>query len=309
MVINRQIYKNHFGSLSMPSNQSKIFYGFLKTFNARKIINKAAENNDRNTGPFFSEGERKKYPILTTTIDQKEVSTMGQDREGSGHIIYFHGGMYVAEANIAHKRWMVNLFNRTDCNVTFVDYPLAPEHTYRETIAMVVNTYRFLTQRYPNDNFILMGDSAGGGLALVLAQVLRNQRFEQQPKKLILYSPWVRLELQNPAIQEMAHKDVLLDLDLLQKSANLYAGESGLTYPYLSPYYGSSQDLGEMHVFYGGDEMLAPDIRLLKRKCEEENDIGHFYCYEGMGHDFQLFTFLPESKDVLRKTIEIIKGY
>lgn len=293
----------------MPSIQSKIFYSSLRIFNTRMFINKAVEKGKRGNQPFFSDIERKKYPILTTTIEQKEVSTMGQDREPPGHVIYFHGGMYIAEANIAHKRWMVNLFNRTDCKITFVDYPLAPEHTYRETIAMVVNTTKFLADKYPHDNFILMGDSAGGGLALVLAQVLKDQRFEHQPKKLILYSPWVRLDMDNPAIQEMAHKDVLLDLDLLQKSANLYAGESDLTHPYLSPYYGSCQDLGEMHVFYGGDELLAPDIRLLKMKCEQANIGGGFYCYEGMGHDFQLFSFLPESKDVLRKTIEIINGY
>jgi acetyl esterase/lipase len=171
---------------------------------------------------------------------------------------------------------------------------------------MVVKSYQFLSQQYPHDNFILMGDSAGGGLALVLAQSLRDQDVENRPQKLILYSPWVRLDMNNPEIQDFILKDSILDLDLLQKSARAYAGGDDLSDKYLSPYYGSCENLGEMHVFYGGDEMLAPDIKLLEKKCEAAVAEVYFYCYEGMGHDFQLFTFLPESQEVLRKTTEII---
>jgi len=216
--------------------------------------------------------------------------------------------MYIAEANIAHKRWLIDLFNRTEIKITYIDYPLTPENTYRETIEMVVNTYRFLADKYPPNKFILMGDSAGGGLALVLAQYLRDHQSKNQPEKLILYSPWVRLDMTNPKIQKIAQKSLLLDLDLLQKFANLYAGERDLTHPYLSPYYGSCEGLGDMHVFYGEEEMLAPDIDLLKMRCEAANVQVDFHCYEGMGHDFQLFSFVPESQDVLRKTIQIINS-
>ena len=290
----------------MQSIQSKIFYGVLRAVNAKKIINKTVEKVKRRNQPFFSVSERQKYQILFTSIDNKEVSTLGKDRQGQRHVIFFHGGMYVVEANTAHKRWLVNLYENSDAKITFVDYPLAPEHTYLETIEMVIKTYQFLTRQYSRDEFILMGDSAGGGLALALAQVLRDHQCENQPGKLILYSPWVRLDLQNPKIQEVAQKDILLDLDLLRKSANCYAGGTDLTHPYLSPYYGSCNGLGTMHVFYGSDEILARDIGLLKRKCEASSVKGSFYRYEGMGHDFQLFTFLPESQDVLEKTTKII---
>jgi acetyl esterase/lipase len=171
---------------------------------------------------------------------------------------------------------------------------------------MVVKIYQYLTNQFPGDDFILMGDSAGGGLALVLAQVLRDQGIENRPKDLILYSPWIRLDMDNPAIQNFIQKECILDLALLRKSARAYAGSADLSDKHLSPYYGSCADLGEIYNFYGSDELLAPDIKLLKEKCTAEGVKAHFSCYKGMGHDFQLFTFLPEGKDVLKRTIEIL---
>ncbi len=293
----------------MSSIQSKFFYGLLKIFNAKKLINKSVERGKRKNQPFFSEAEKKKYDILVERINQKEVSIMGKDREIKHHLVYFHGGMYIAEGNAGHKRWLINLFNQGNCKISYIDYPLAPEHTYLETVEMVVKAYQFLITQYPRDKFILMGDSAGGGLALILAQHLRNNGVEHRPVKLILYSPWVRLDMTNPDIQKTSHKDVILDLGMLQKSARVYAGKDDLTNEYLSPYYESCKNLEEIHVFYGTDEMLAADILLLKDKCDEENASARFYGYEGMQHDFQLFTFLPESKDVLNRTIKIITGF
>ena len=292
----------------MPSIQSRIFYGLLRLINAKKYINRSIERGSRKLKSFFSEDESQKYHILTETIDQNEVSIIGQDRDTSRHVVYFHGGMYVVEGNAGHKRYLINLFNQSDCKITYIDYPLAPEHTYLETVEMVVKSYQYLSQRYPNDTFVLMGDSAGGGLALVLAQILKDQGAENRPQKLILYSPWVRLDMDNPDMQDFIPEDSILDLDLLQKSARAYAGSADLKDKYLSPYYGSCDNLGEMHVFYGRDEMLAPDIKLLENKCDAEGTEAHFYCYQGMGHDFQLFTFLPESQEVLRKTVEIINN-
>jgi acetyl esterase/lipase len=289
----------------MPSTQSEFFYSLLRLFNAKKLINKTAAKYKRKKKPFFSETEKRRYHILTETICQNEISTMGNDRETPRHVIYFHGGMYVVEGNTGHKRWMINLFNHANCKVTYVDYPLAPEHIYLESIEMVVKAYQFLISQYPNDDFILMGDSAGGGLALVLAQVLRDQGLENRPQKLVLYSPWVRLDMDNPVMQDLIHNDSILDFELLQKSARVYAGGTDLKDKYLSPYYGSCENLGAMHIFYGGDELLAPDIRLLETKCEAAGAEVHFHCYKGMGHDFQLFTFLPESQEVLRKTMDI----
>ena len=201
---------------------------------------------------------------------------------------------------------MIKLLKKADCKVTYVDYPLAPEHTFLETIQMAVDAYKLLSAEFPDDHFILMGDSAGGGLALVLAQFLRDHMANHQPIGLILYSPWVRLDMENPHIQAMNAKDLLLDVDTLKHAAKSYAGDEDLSHPYLSPFYGSCEDLGQMDVFFGSDELLTPDIALLEKKCQAEGTNAAFHCFEGMQHVFNLFTFLPENQDVFQKTIALI---
>jgi acetyl esterase/lipase len=260
----------------------------------------------RSNKPFFSPREIKTYHISKIVIDQRDMWTMGVDLETHTHILYFHGGMYVIEGTGFHKRWLMRLYQRSDVKITYVDYPIAPESTVDEALRMVVDSYEFLVQQFPDDHFILMGDSAGGGLALVLAQYLRDHDHKKQPQKLILYSPWVRLDMQNPDISRIAPNDLILDVNLLKKSAKQYAGKFELSHKYLSPFFNSCQGLGEIHVFYGGDELLAPDITLFKNTCSEEYVKACFYCYEGLQHVFHLFPFLPESKDVSRRTLKIL---
>jgi len=55
------------------------------------------------------------------------------------------------------------------------------------------------------DDLIMMGDSAGGGFALALAQKLKNESIDQ-PAQIILLSPWLDITLTNPDIKEIDRK-------------------------------------------------------------------------------------------------------
>src|SRR3712207_7656426 len=63
----------------------------------------------------------------------------------------------------------------------------------------------------------LAGDSAGGGLALGLAQTLRDQGLPQ-PRRLLLVSPWLDLTLGNP------------DLAADRKSTRLNSSHANISY-------------------------------------------------------------------------------
>ena len=60
--------------------------------------------------------------------------------------------------------------------VTFIDYPLAPEHTYEKTHEIVMKHTERLQLKNYGDEFYLFGDSAGGGLALAVLQILRDEK-------------------------------------------------------------------------------------------------------------------------------------
>ena len=55
-----------------------------------------------------------------------------------------------------------------------VDYPLVPEADCTETTEISLDIYKYFNED-PSQNIILMGDSAGAGLALALAQRIRNE--------------------------------------------------------------------------------------------------------------------------------------
>jgi acetyl esterase/lipase len=58
-----------------------------------------------------------------------------------------------------------------------------------------------------------MGDSAGGNLALVLAQQIKVQKF-LKPRNVILLSPVVSMEI-TPEANKIAHNDSILSYSLL----------------------------------------------------------------------------------------------
>ena len=77
-------------------------------------------------------------------------------------------------------------------------YPLAPAHAYDETLAMVWETYQRTLGDLPAQDQIVMGDSAGGGLSLFVAQRIKH-RCRPQPRRLVLFAPWLDLTTTDPA--------------------------------------------------------------------------------------------------------------
>lgn len=63
---------------------------------------------------------------------------------------------------------------------------------------------------------IFMGDSAGGGFALALAQKIRDEN-DPQPGQIILLSPWLDITLTNPNINDIDGIDPFLVLKHFKK--------------------------------------------------------------------------------------------
>ena len=154
---------------------------------------------------------------------------------------------------------------------------------------------------YPDDHFYLFGDSAGGGLALSLAQQLRDQNVLHRPQKIVLASPWLDLTLSNPDIEKIQGNDVLLERELLAKAAKNYAGDFSLKDPRVSPLYGNLDDLKEIFTVVGTDDILFPDVLRLEKRIEKtEGTKLHLEVVEGMMHDFLVYP-LKESKSYLKQ--------
>ena len=103
-------------------------------------------------------------------------------------ILYFHGGSYMAEATMNHWNFIQKLATDTNSTVIMPDYPLSPKSDYTDVLSMVEPFYNELTKSTNTSNLIVMGDSAGGGLALGLMEKVSNST-GPLPLEIILISP------------------------------------------------------------------------------------------------------------------------
>jgi acetyl esterase/lipase len=189
--------------------------------------------------------------------------------------------------------------------MTMIDYPLAPENNYKETLQMVKHSYLLLTEKYINDSFIFMGDSAGGNIVLSFIQQLIEENISNLPIRNILFSPCVDLTFSNPEIKEVEHLDLILSRDLVQFGAAQYANGDDLNHYLLSPINGDLNNLPETVIFYGTHEILMPDILRFKAKAERLGARIYFHEYEGMQHDWVLFS-MPERERVIQEVVGLI---
>ena len=133
---------------------------------------------------------------------------------GSGPLVlYLHGGAYVNGFNAHQWRFMDRLARQTGCTVVAPAYHLAPWADYARAYDDLTALYRALVAENPDRRRILMGDSAGGGLALGLAESLAVAG-EALPERLILFSPWVDVSMENPDISDYLAVEPMLHLEL-----------------------------------------------------------------------------------------------
>jgi len=233
----------------------------------------------------------KQYMTTTAFVRKRPVCTIEPvDTEAKVHIVYFHGGGYSMEASGLHFQLMKNLVKQTGCALTYIDYPLAPEHTVTQTMDMSLMAYKKLKAGYPKHRFILMGDSAGGGLALALAMKIRDEALTDkclaQPEQIIVFSPWLDIALTNKRIPEYEKRDVILDVDALREIGERYRGDVPADNYMVSPKFGDLSGLGGISVFYGTEEIFFPDC---EEFCDETQNGGFAvtgYEYDKMQHDW-----------------------
>jgi epsilon-lactone hydrolase len=112
-------------------------------------------------------------------------------------VLHLHGGGYVIGSIHSHRNFGAHLAAACNGTVHVLDYRLAPEHPYPAAEEDAIAAVRALLERHGPDRLVISGDSAGGGLALITAAALRDAGLPQ-PRRLMLLSPWVMLDLDDP---------------------------------------------------------------------------------------------------------------
>lgn len=285
-----------------PSAGAQLVYKTLDIANLNeRIFEKLLDDPPRGNEAVTAEKLHISLQTEERTVDGFTMLTITASPSARKHIFFLHGGAYVAEAGAGHRSLVELLAREYGYRVTFINYPLAPEHDILTSLEVLQEAYTLLVQAYPGDAFCLAGDSAGGGLALSLLQKLRDEGVETRPEKTVLFSPWLDAGMTNPGIDTLVEKDVLLHKEGLIACGELYAGGLELNDPRLSPIYGDLDGLSQIRVFVSAHELFYPDCILLLEKASSARDTYvNLSVKEQMVHDWVILP-LRERDEALKE--------
>ena len=289
----------------MSSFQSKALVLLLRVMRIKERLGHTRERAESGqiTRARPSRQMDRRYHITTRVMHERTVYILApRERTSSKHIYYLHGGSYINGFASQHWRFLGRLVDALGCTITAPDYPLAPTSRADDVFAMVLPLYQDVVESRGAANVTLMGDSAGGGMALALAQQLCEAGLPQ-PANIVLLSPWLDVTMSNPDIQAVDLVDPVLNIQGLRDAGKLYAQERDRTSPLISPVYGSLAHLGPITLFIGTHDILWPDARKLKAQAEAEGIEIAYYEYQDMAHLWMLLGSLPEAKQVMRQLV------
>jgi len=286
----------------MPSISASFYYRTFKAFKLKNsIFAKVIDNPPRNSGAMSAKKFPKNLTVTERDVEGFMVLTVQPTTPTGHHVVFLHGGAYKVEGMAGHRTLMVQLVKRFGLTVSFIDYPLAPEHQATYSHEVVMKAYAQLVAAYPEDSFSLLGDSAGGGLALAFLQQLRQQSILPVPQKTVLVSPWLDIDLVHEAIPRYEPTEVILSRDTLRAAGKLYRGDLAPTDPLVSPLYGDMSGLGHILVQISTVEFFYPDSQALAEKLTAaEGSQVTLSEYPGMVHDWIVFP-MPETTKAIEE--------
>lgn len=290
-----------------PSFQSKLIQSAIGLLGIKdNMERKVMKNSFKNNPAKIPHSLLKNCNVKENEQNGRKVWTISPISNKSDLVIlYLHGGSYMR--NIALPHWILieQLIRRTNATVVIPDYPLAPQANCKETFSFIEALYLKLITDYPTKRIVFMGDSAGGGLALGLAQDLKIGNIKQ-PDEIIVFSPWLDVTMSNPDIEKLDKEDKILSIKALKIAGQKYAGDLDLKDYRVSPIYGDFVGLGRISVFIGTNDLLFADCQKLKQLMKDQNNHFNYFEYPEMFHVWIIVKGLKESQDVIDKVVKLV---
>ena len=250
-------------------------------------------------------GLTRRHDVSVRTVAGFPCWTVRPRTPAATAAVYLHGGAYIA--GIAPQHWaLIGRLADAGVRVEVPLYGLAPQHTYRDAYPFVSAVHRELAREAPPGGLVLVGDSAGGGLALGLAQELLAAG-ERGPDRLVLLSPWLDLTLGHPQLPEYERRDPWLARPGLVEAGRAWAGGDDPTAARLSPGNGPMAGLPPTSVLVGTREIGYPDAVDFAKAASAGGVQVELTVAEGAVHVYPLVP-TPEGAAGTRAVVRAVAG-
>ena len=205
-------------------------------------------------------------------------------------VLYCHGGGYTS-GNLGYSKVLSSKLTQvTGMDVLTFEYRLAPEHPYPAAVEDALRAWDYLMHLgYGARDVILAGDSAGGNLALVLCNRLR-QAERMLPAALLLMSPWTDMTMSGSSYTDREDIDPMLTPEYIRCVRAAYAGDrADFGNPELSPLWGDFAGFPPTLIQVGTHEILHSDATGLRDRMLDAGVECRLEEWKDMWHVFQMF--------------------
>lgn len=234
--------------------------------------------------------------IYTVTTDRTEPPKgcwlHPESRENNAMVLYLHGGGYAFHGAMSH-RFAAMLAHRLGMSVFAPDYRLTPEHPHPAQAEDAFAAWRYMTDRIAPERVVVIGDSAGGHMALMLLQMLKSEGL-QQPALCVGLCPWTDIGARGDSLRSNDRFDLVQGWMALKFGEWLDpAGKFGRKA--LSPIYHDYSGLAPLYLQTGGREVLRDMIVDFARIQARHGADVLLDLWPDMPHDFQAYDSLTRS--------------
>ena len=227
------------------------------------------------------------FEITSQTVSEQLVYRL-EPESFSRTVIYLHGGGYVQPISKFHWLLLAEIGKQTDTAFVVPRYGLSPRYNVDAALELMAQ----VLEQTSDENLILAGDSAGGGLALALAQ---KPDWQKRLAGLLLISPWVDSAFDSPEIETYAARDPWLTPDALQYIANAWSAVGDFRRVEVSPLRGELAGIPKTLSFIGDHDLFYPDIVELQQKLGEAGVAAELEAMPGGLHVYPLLP-VPEGQ-------------
>jgi len=223
-------------------------------------------------------------------------------------VYYLHGGGYISGSAKSCRPITATLARLLKARVFGLDYRLAPEHHFPAGLDDGVAGYRWLlSSGIDSHSIVVVGDSAGGGMALALALRIRNAG-EPLPACLVCLSPWTDMTGTSDSLTTNSERDSMFVGEDIERYAGAYLADHSRHDPLASPLLGDLGGLPPILIQVGRDEVLLDDARSLHAKVRAVGGSSTLHIYDGVPHGWHYGApFVPETRQALREVAEFIR--
>jgi hormone-sensitive lipase len=253
-------------------------------------------------------------------VQIKDNSQLNSGMDGA-IVIHIHGGGFVSMTSAVHRVYLNQWVNKLNVVHFSIDYKLAPENQYPDGLNDCWQSYLWIMNYcesvlgIKNQKVIVVGDSAGGNLALALT--LRCIRAGiKAPDGCLLIYPCLSVDAKSSSPSYLGSiGDHMLPTGLLRLVAFAYVpdGFKNMEDPFISPMVASDELLAKMppvRIIAGSKDPLYDDNwRLIQKMKKLKKDVS-IIVHEHMPHaylcnpDLKNFDhYMEEACDAIRELV------